>query len=64
MNSKAIQKPIDPLIDVNEVGQIIGMSISSVRRLTKLGKLPQPVRIGLNSVRWKQSEILAFVDAL
>ena len=46
-----------------EVAALLGISKSSVWRLTANGTLPQPVRIG-GMTRWKRAEIEAtFSDA-
>ncbi|MDO5706053.1 MAG: helix-turn-helix domain-containing protein [Paracoccus sp. (in: a-proteobacteria)] len=51
------------LMKDTEVARFLGMSKASVWRLTRNGKLPQPIRIG-GMTRWKRAEIeAAFSDA-
>lgn len=49
---------------VKEVAVLFKLSTSSVWRLSRAGKLPQPVKVGLNSTRWKQSELEAFIEKM
>lgn len=49
---------------VKEVAVLFKLSTSSIWRLSKAGKLPSPVKIGLNSTRWKQSELEAFIEKM
>lgn len=51
------------LLNVTEVARLLGMSKSSVWRLTSDGTLPQPIRIGAMT-RWRRAEVeAAFSDA-
>ncbi|WMP16961.1 helix-turn-helix transcriptional regulator [Thiothrix lacustris] len=49
---------------VKEVAILFKLSTSSIWRLTKEGKLPPPVKIGLKATRWKQSELEEFIGAM
>ena len=54
---------IDSLLTDNEVAKILKTSRSSVWRLTKTGKLPQPIKIGTNTTRWRLTAIQAAMNA-
>lgn len=41
---------IEPLVDAGEVSRILGLDVSSVRRLARKGELPGSVRV---SGRWR-----------
>lgn len=49
---------------VKEVAVLFKLSTSSIWRLSKAGKLPRPVKVGLNSTRWKHSELEAFIEKM
>ena len=50
------------LLKVDEVADVLGVSVRTVWRLSK-AELP-PVRIGPQTVRWKRQSVEAFVEAL
>ena len=54
------------LLTAREVAQRIGIAIRTVWRLTKIGQLPAPVRLGRQGriVRWKTTDIDYFVQNL
>lgn len=56
------QGPSDRLIDVRELGRIIGIGITSIYGLVKTGDLPAPVKIGAAS-RWALSDAHNFLQA-
>jgi excisionase family DNA binding protein len=53
---------LEQMLTDKEVANVLKLSRSSVWRLAKLGKLPNPVKIGLNAARWKKSELKAFLE--
>ena len=53
---------VDPLLDCNEVGALLGgLSRTTIWRRVKDGTLPQPIGIG-GMRRWSKSEILARIE--
>ncbi len=50
------------LLSVDTLAQLLELSTRQVRRLDVTGKIPQPHKIG-RSVRWRRSEILAWLEA-
>lgn len=53
-------KPL--LLRVGEVAQLLGISERSVWRMQSAGKLPTAMRLN-GSIRWRYSDIKAWVDA-
>lgn len=52
----------DPLNDVNELSKQIGWSVSTIYRRRSNGEsLPRAVKFG-NAVRWRQSDIDAWIE--
>ena len=45
------------LLKTSEVMSRVRLSRSSLYRLMRIGKFPEPVRVGLKAVRWKSVEI-------
>lgn len=63
MNQTA-QQIADFLLRRKEVEKIAGISRASIYRLIKAGKFPRPVALGTGSVRWKQSDVIAWQSSL
>jgi prophage regulatory protein len=60
MNTKNDQttETTDRLLNVHEVSRIVALSRTTIHRLTKEGKFPQPVRVpGSRAVRWSAQEV-------
>ena len=53
----------DRLLRLREVKEITGMSRSHIYRLMQKGDFPRPVRIGPTAVRWRESEVNAWVES-
>ena len=53
----------DKLLRRREVEKITGMSRSSIYRLMQEGEFPRPVRVGSVAVRWKSSDITAWIES-
>ena len=53
----------DRLLRRREVERITGMSRSSIYRRMQSGGFPRPVRVGPSAVRWKESDITAWVES-
>ena len=51
----------DRLLRVSEVARKLSVSGRTVWRMTDRGELPRPVRIGTRMVRWRESEIEAYI---
>ncbi len=53
----------DRLLRRRDVEKITGMSRSSIYRLMQEGEFPRPVRVGPAAVRWKASDITAWIES-
>ena len=53
----------DRLLRRREVEGITSMSRSSIYRLMQEGGFPRPVRVGPAAVRWRASEITAWLES-
>ena len=51
------------LIRRREVEEIAGLSRSSIYRLMQDGEFPRPVRVGPAAVRWRASDITAWLES-
>jgi len=60
----AQQETIDYLIPRKTVERMSGLSRATIYRLIKSGKFPRPLSIGTGSVRWRQSEVIAWQRSL
>lgn len=55
---------VDYLIPRKTVEKMSGLSRATIYRLIKSGKFPRPLSIGTGSVRWRQSDIIAWQHSL
>ena len=62
--NQTAQQLTDFLLRRKEVEKIAGISRASIYRLIKIGKFPAPVALGTGSVRWKQSDVIAWQSSL
>ena len=53
----------DRLMRRQEVEKITGLGRSSIYRLMQKGDFPRPVRVGPAAVRWRESEVKAWVNS-
>ena len=53
----------DRLMRRREVERIAGLSRSSIYRLMQEGEFPKPVRVGPTAVRWRASDITAWLES-
>ena len=52
------------LLRRSQVEEIAGLSRSSIYRRMQKGEFPRPVKIGSAAVRWKESDIFAWLESL
>ena len=64
MDQSAQLQTVDYLLPRKTVEKLAGLSRASIYRLIKSGKFPRPVSIGTGSVRWKQSDVIAWQQSL
>ena len=55
---------VDFLIPRKTVEKLSGLSRATIYRLIKSGKFPRPLSIGTGSVRWRQSDVIAWQQSL
>jgi predicted DNA-binding transcriptional regulator AlpA len=55
--------PYDRLIKEREVLASIGRSKAAMRRDVSLGLFPAPIKIGVKSSAWRESEVMGWVEA-
>ena len=53
----------DRLMRRREVERITGMSRASIYRLMQQGDFPRPVKVSSTAVRWKESDIAAWIES-
>ena len=58
------QQTVDYLIPRKTVEKLSGLSRATIYRLMKSGKFPRPLSIGTGSVRWRQSDVIAWQQSL
>tara|TARA_B110000971_G_C19686441_1_gene353423 strand:+ start:233 stop:466 length:234 start_codon:yes stop_codon:yes gene_type:complete len=56
------QLPDDALLSSNEISMLSGRSRSSIWRDVNSQRLPKPIALGLNSVRWKVRDIKFYLN--
>ena len=55
---------MDRLLRISDVQEMTGLSRASVYKKVAEGLLPRPVRLSARCVRWRESELLASIEAL
>ena len=50
------------LLNRPQVLERIGMKPSQLYRLMSLGKFPRPIRIGMRAVRWRETDLIAWLE--
>jgi prophage regulatory protein len=55
---------IDPLLPLRAVRAATGQGSSTIYRKMAIGAFPRPLQIGPGSVRWRTSEIIAWIDGI
>ena len=53
----------DRLLRRREVEELSGIRRSTIYRKMKDGDFPRPVRVGPSAVRWRESDIVAWVES-
>ena len=53
----------DRLLRRRQVEDITGMSRSTIYKMMQSGEFPRPVRIGPAAVRWRTSDITAWMES-
>lgn len=59
-NQEAPPPKLDRFLPISKVMDATGLSRVSIWRRVKAGKFPKQVHLGVNCVRWRESEIIAW----
>ena len=59
---EAIRENTERLLRRQEVEKIVGLSCATIYRLMRKGQFPLPIKLGGQTVRWKKSELDAYID--
>ena len=51
------------LLTRKQVEEKVQLTTSSIYRLMRAGKLPTPIRIGENAVRWRSDELSEWIES-
>ena len=51
------------LLTCDQVQEIVPLTTSTIYRLMRSGKFPQPIKIGGRNVRWIRSEIMDYLKS-
>ena len=54
---------IEPLVEIGVLTSIFGVSRGTIRRWVEGGVFPQPLRVNRRLIRWKLSEVQAFIES-
>jgi excisionase family DNA binding protein len=52
------------LLTVDEVAEMLNVSVRKVWTMNAVGQLPPAVRLGAKSVRWREADIRRYVESL
>lgn len=53
--------PPNRLVRLPQVSDLTGLSRTSIYRLERAGEFPRRVRLGLRSVAWRESDVVAWI---
>jgi len=48
--------PIEPMLSIKQLAELLAVSTASIRNLIRAGKLPPPTRVG-RQYRWRREAI-------
>ena len=57
-----IRPPEERRYTARELAQIFRIDIRTLRRWVATGKIPEPIRYSRQCLRWRESQIRAFLD--
>jgi excisionase family DNA binding protein len=55
---------VEVLLTSQQVAEKLSMSVRTLWRLVASGRFPQPIRYNRKLVRWKNSEVMRYIEAL
>ena len=57
-------QPIPGLISSKQIGQLFGLSRTSIFRMTRDGRLPSAYELGNGKIRWREDEVRDWLSKL
>lgn len=51
------------LLTRNEVENLTGLTRTTIYRMMREADFPEPLKIGARAVRWKESEVIAWIES-
>ena len=51
------------LYDMRDLSEVLKLSVTTIRKLVRENKLPEPMRVG-GSIRWLETDIAAYLEGL
>jgi predicted DNA-binding transcriptional regulator AlpA len=63
MQNEQQTSPLETLCSIEEIAQACYVSTQTVRNWVERGIMPQPIRIGRRCLRWRASEIEAWLQS-
>jgi predicted DNA-binding transcriptional regulator AlpA len=64
LSATGVAHVLPELMTADDVAHVLRVSRRTVFRLRQRGDLPRPVELGRGVVRWRTSEIAAYVEGL
>lgn len=61
---KGVSEPVDRFLRAKDVAELLGISRSTIYDMVQKGKFPKPVKLTPNTVVWRQSIVIAYMDAV
>jgi len=60
----AVATPMDDvkLLTAQEVAELLGVHVRSIWRLSQMGEIPAPIRLGERVVRWRLTDLREHLD--
>jgi prophage regulatory protein len=55
---------VEVLLTSQQVAEKLSMSVRTLWRLVASGRFPQPIRYSRKLVRWKNSDVMRYIEAL
>ena len=52
------------LLSINNVSAMVSLSVSQIRRMTKAGTFPKPLKLSANRACWLQEDIHNWINNL
>jgi predicted DNA-binding transcriptional regulator AlpA len=53
---------LDTLLTVKDVAEMLSVGVRTVWRWSALDKIPRPIRLAKKTLRWKASQLQAYLD--